>query len=78
MVAAVLEKNEKPKNLVIRLSGHDLDEVPDTDMPVSSVHTSEDNVPGAHICKAVKYNQPCGRCRACWNPNIKHISYGVH
>jgi hypothetical protein len=78
IVVAVLEQEEKPRNLVIRLSGHNLNEIPDTGMPVSSAHTSEDKVPGAKICQAVKYSRPCGRCRACWNPDIKHVSYGEH
>lgn len=78
IVEAVLKKEEKPKNLVIRLSGHNLDEVPESDDQVSSTHTSEDKVTGAHICQAVKQHGSCGRCRACWKPNIKHVSYGVH
>lgn len=78
MVYDRIAQEECPSNLVIRLSGYMLDEAPETDLLISSTHTSEDNVPGAHICQAVKYGHPCGRCRACWNPEIKHVSYGEH
>jgi hypothetical protein len=80
IVARTLQKTGKPDNLVIRLSGHYLDEWPYTEMPVSSVHTNEKEMrkAGAKICMAVKKNKPCGNCRACWDPNVQHVSYGEH
>jgi len=77
-VESVVKDEDVPTNLVIRLSGHNFNEIPDTDMLVSSVHTSEEKVPGAHICQAVKTKSPCGKCRACWMHTVKHVSYGVH
>jgi hypothetical protein len=33
---------------------------------------------GGLLCQAKKRNHTCGSCRACWNPNIKHVVYPAH
>ena len=64
---------DKPDNLVIRLSSPMVDQGPVTSWPnTSTVVTS-----GA-TCPAPKQNNECGTCRNCWNPEIKNISYGIH
>ena len=64
---------DKPSNLVIRLSSPMVDQGPVTSWPnTSTVVTS-----GAS-CPAPKQNNECGTCRNCWNPEIKNISYGKH
>ena len=64
---------DKPDNLVIRLSSPTVDQGPVTSWPnTSTVVTS-----GA-TCPAPKQNNECGTCRNCWNPEIKNISYGIH
>ena len=64
---------DKPANLVIRLSSPMVDQGPVTSWPnTSTVVTS-----GA-TCPAPKQNNECGTCRNCWNPEIKNISYGIH
>jgi len=64
---------DKPANLVIRLSSPMVDQGPVTSWPnTSTVVTS-----GAS-CPAPKQNNECGTCRNCWNPEIKNISYGKH
>ena len=64
---------DKPDNLVIRLSSPMVDQGPVTSWPnTSTVVTS-----GAS-CPAPKQNNECGTCRNCWNPEIKNISYGIH
>ena len=64
---------DKPDNLVIRLSSPMVDQGPVTSWPnTSTVVTS-----GAS-CPAPKQNNECGSCRQCWDSNIKNISYGKH
>ena len=64
---------EKPDNLVIRLSSPMVDQGPVTSWPnTSTVVTS-----GAS-CPAPKQNNECGSCRQCWDSSIKNISYGKH
>ena len=64
---------DKPANLVIRLSSPMVYQGPGRSWPnTSTVVTS-----GAS-CPAPKQNNECGTCRNCWNPEIKNISYGIH
>ena len=64
---------DKPDNLVIRLSSPMVDQGPVTSWPnTSTVVTS-----GAS-CPAPKQNKESGSCRQCWDSSIKNISYGIH
>ena len=64
---------DKPDNLVIRLSSPMVDQGPVSSWPnTSTVVTSGAN------CPAPKQNNECGTCRNCSNPEIKNISYGKH
>lgn len=67
-----------PSNLTVRLSATLIDgPVPASDLPVSSVYTQ--TVPsGAHDCRARFNANRCGACRACWDPNVKHVAYPLH
>ena len=64
--------DRKPKNLVIRFSppmmGQQNNSWPNSSMVVES---------GAS-CPAPSQGGKCGDCRACWNPDIKVVSYGKH
>lgn len=70
-----------PENLTIRLSAHFMNT---TKWPkiegtvVSSVHTNGNAPLDAHICPARKQGNKCGECRACWDPNVSHVSYPKH
>ncbi len=80
-VKAYLAKHGSfPRNLAVRLSAHMIDRpAPDIgDLPVSSVHTDPANYADAKICPAPKHGNSCRRCRACWNPNVRHVSYRKH
>ena len=63
-----------PKNLVIRLSGSKVD----GPAPKAWTHTSTVVTDGSATCPAPKQGGKCLSCRACWNPDIKNISYGKH
>jgi len=62
-----------PGNLVIRFS------MPMVDQPAAGGwdNTSTVVTSGA-TCPAAKQNNECKDCRACWNKDIKNISYGKH
>ena len=70
---------EFPDNLVVRLSGHMVDQAPPIGygLPVSSVTTTH-SMTGASLCEAYTRGGKCGDCRACWNPNVLHVAYPIH
>lgn len=71
-----------PSNLTVRLSAPMVGESirPQGSLegiPTSAVH--RDDVPsGAHRCPAPEQSGKCGDCRACWNPEVREVSYHVH
>lgn len=70
-----------PGNLCVRLSAHMVDgPTPGRyGLPVSSVHTDPAAYPDAHACPAyAKYGGTCGPCRACWDDEVRHVSYPKH
>ena len=67
-----------PSNLCIRLSAHLIDgKLPLTyGLPVSTVSTQNADIRSTvHSCPAPKQDNQCGRCRACWDPLVKIVSY---
>lgn len=72
---------EFPDNLVVRISVPMIDgEIPNigsANVLYSMVH-SEIPRDGAYECKAQKRGNRCLNCRACWNKNIKLVSYHQH
>ena len=66
-----------PKNAVLRYSATMVDKAP----PASWKHSSaviKNAAPIGHECPAPKQGGKCGDCRACWNPDIKTITYHKH
>ena len=63
-----------PDNMVIRLSGSKVD----GPAPKAWTHTSTVVTDGSPSCPAPKQGGKCKDCRACWNKEIKNISYGKH
>ncbi len=63
-----------PDNMIIRLSGSKVDGPAPTAWP----HTSTVVTDGAPSCPSGKQGNKCLDCRACWNKDIKNISYGKH
>ena len=67
-----------PSNLCIRLSAHVVDGKPPLRyrLPVSVVDSGRNGISrNAHICPAPEQNNQCGKCRACWDPSVKIVSY---
>lgn len=66
-----------PENLTIRLSSTMLDVIQDSNkFPTSTVHKIKMAI--GVSCKASDQQGKCLDCRACWNKDIKNISYLQH
>jgi len=63
-----------PKNLIIRMSSHMIDQRPVKSWPwTSTVKTDKQ-----YSCPASRQGNECGSCRQCWDKTIPNISYGKH
>ena len=72
-----LNKKDMPKNLIIRVSTIKFDKTPPKFWKwTSGVH--KDKKPIGRECTTYKRNNECGRCRACWDHRVKHVSYKEH
>ena len=70
-----IKPEEVPKNLIIRMSSHMIDQKPVKFWPWTSTVTSKKE--GA-TCPAPKQGGKCGDCRSCWNRSTPNIEYGKH
>ena len=70
-----IEPSTVPKNLIIRMSSHMVDQPPVKCWPWTSTVISGQ---GQASCPAPKQNNSCGSCRACWDRSIPNVSYGKH
>ena len=62
-----------PPNLVVRVSAAMVNgKVPDFE------HTSGVDDPSGFQCPAPDQGGKCGDCRACWSPDVSHVSYHKH
>jgi len=62
-----------PKNLIIRMSSHMIDQGPVSFWPWTSTVGSK-----TRTCPAPDQDGKCGSCRTCWNREIPNIEYGKH
>ena len=63
----------KPDNLVVRFSATMIDQEAPASWPnTSTVSTT------TRTCPAPDQDNECKDCRACWDPEIKNITYGKH
>ena len=83
---------QTPKNLSIRLSAHMIDQTPDTielltdtenNINTSTVVTKPDThnrelALHGFLCPSSKQDGKCKDCRACWNTDIKNVTYIKH
>lgn len=76
IVRDYMRRNAIPDNLVIRLSGAMIDGAPPKFPHTSTVHDKKP--PQGYRCTAPDNGGHCADCRACWNPEIKNISYHRH
>jgi len=62
-----------PKNLIIRMSSHMIDQGPVKFWP----HTST-VVRAGNTCPARDQGNECGSCRRCWDKEINNVAYPLH
>ena len=73
----VKDGNTIPENLIVRISATKVDGKP----PSNAMHTStvhKDKKAIGFECPSSLQGGKCQDCRACWNTNIKNISYKKH
>ena len=68
-----LQPEVVPKNLIIRMSSHMIDQAPVKFWP----HTST-VVKAGKTCPAQDQGNICGSCRNCWNKEISNVAYPLH
>jgi len=68
-----IDPEEVPKNLIIRMSSHMIDQGPVNFWPWTSTVGSS-----TRTCPAPDQGGKCGSCRTCWNREIPNIEYGKH
>ena len=69
----LMDPDVVPKNLIIRISSHMVDQGPVSFWPWTSTV-----VTAGKTCPAAEQNNECKDCRQCWNRDIKNVSYGKH
>ena len=69
----LMDPDVVPKNLIIRISSHMVDQGPVKHWPwTSTVVTS------GKTCPAKDQGNQCKNCRACWDRSVKNVAYGKH
>ena len=63
-----------PKNLIIRMSSHMVDQGPVNFWPWTSTVTSGQG----STCPAPTQGGQCKDCRACWDRSVSNVCYGKH
>ena len=69
----LMDPDEVPKNLIIRISSHMVDQGPVKHWPRTSTV-----VISGRPCPAPDQGNACGSCRACWDRSTPNIAYGKH
>jgi len=68
-----LNTDSIPKNLIIRMSSHRIDQAPVKSWPWTSTVST-----GSFTCPASKQGNECKSCRNCWNREVSNVSYPKH
>jgi hypothetical protein len=66
-------KHRIPRNLLIRMSSHMIDQKPVKFWPWTSTVST-----GSFTCPASKQGNECGSCRNCWSREVANVSYPKH
>ena len=69
-----IDPDTVPKNFIIRMSSHMVDQAPVTFWPWTSTVTSGQDA----TCPAPQQGGQCRSCRQCWTREVKNVSYGKH
>ena len=72
-----------PKNLIIRMSSHMIDQAPVKFWPWTSTVQEPGAMRSSHVqdsrqCPAQHQGNECGSCRNCWNHDISNVAYPKH
>ena len=72
-----------PKNLIIRMSSHMIDQAPVKFWPWTSTVQEPGAMRSSHVqdsrlCPARDQGNECGSCRNCWDHGISNVSYPKH
>jgi hypothetical protein len=68
-----LSTDSIPKNLLIRMSSHRIDQKPVKFWPWTSTVST-----GSFTCPASKQGNECKSCRNCWDRKVDNVSYPKH
>ena len=68
-----LSTDSIPKNLLIRMSSHMIDQKPVKFWPWTSTVST-----GSFTCPASKQGNECKSCRNCWSREVANVSYPKH
>jgi hypothetical protein len=68
-----LSTDSIPKNLIIRMSSHMIDQKPVKFWPWTSTVST-----GSFTCPASKQGNECKSCRNCWDRGVSNVSYPKH
>ena len=69
----VINPEAIPKNLIIRMSSHMIDQKPVKFWPWTSTVST-----GSFTCPASKQGNQCKSCRNCWSREVANVSYPKH
>ena len=69
-----IQPESVPKNLIIRVSSHMINQGPVKSWPWTSTVIDK----GYHTCPAATQDNECRDCRQCWNRDYSNVSYGKH
>ena len=70
-----LKLKQVPRNLVIRMSSHMVDQGPVTFWPWTSTVVSDKT---KKTCPAPEQENQCKDCRTCWDREVPTVAYGKH
>ena len=68
-----LDPDTIPKNLIIRMSSHMIDQAPVKFWPWTSTVSTE-----GKTCPAQDQGNQCRDCRACWDRKVSNVTYPKH
>ena len=69
----LMDPDVVPKNLIIRVTSHMIDQGPVNSWP----HTST-VVQAGKTCPAAEQGNACGDCRQCWDKTVSNVAYPKH
>lgn len=77
---AVIAKMEALPNVVVRLSGDEIDGTVIEGNTTSTIiaFADDDVADNVTVCEAYERDGKCGSCRACWSKDVEVVAYPAH